>query len=47
MIRAKLFLPMHYNTFAAIKADASEFVRKVEGKGMNAKVVGAGASVEI
>ncbi len=47
LIRAKVHLPMHYNTFAMIKADASEFVRKVEGKVLAAKVVGVGASVEI
>ena len=47
LIRAKVFLPMHYNTFAVIKADAEEFVRKTEGKGLRARVVGAGASVDI
>jgi L-ascorbate metabolism protein UlaG (beta-lactamase superfamily) len=47
MIRAKVFLPMHYDTFAVIKADAEAFVRKVEGKGLRAKVVRAGASMEV
>ena len=47
LIRAKVFLPMHYDTFAVIKANAQEFVRKVEAKGLRARVVGAGASVEV
>lgn len=47
MIRAKIHLPMHYDTFAVIQADEKEFVRKVEGKGLRAKVVGAGAAVEV
>jgi L-ascorbate metabolism protein UlaG (beta-lactamase superfamily) len=47
LIRAKLHLPMHYNTFAAIKADAGDFVRKVEAKGLKARVVGVGISVDI
>ena len=47
LINAKVHLPMHYNTFPVIKADAAEFVRRVEAKGMKAKVVAVGASVEI
>lgn len=47
MIRAKVHLPMHYDTFPVIKADANEFVRRVEAKGLGAKVVGVGASFEV
>jgi L-ascorbate metabolism protein UlaG (beta-lactamase superfamily) len=47
MIRAKVHLPMHYNTFPIIKADGEEFVRKVEGKGMKAKVAEVGSSIEV
>lgn len=47
MIRAKLFLPMHYDTFPAIKADGEEFVRKVAGKGLKSKVVPVGATIEV
>ncbi len=47
MIRAKVHLPMHYNTFAAIKADAEDFVRKVTSKGLAAKVVRVGESVDV
>lgn len=47
MIRAKLHVPMHYNTFPAVKADGTEFVRKVEGKGMKARVVEPGNVLEM
>ena len=47
MIRAKLHVPMHFNTFPAVKADGNEFVRKVEGKGMNARVIEPGNSLEL
>jgi L-ascorbate metabolism protein UlaG (beta-lactamase superfamily) len=47
LINARIHLPMHYNTFPAIKADAAEFVRRVEAKGMKARVVGVGISVDI
>jgi L-ascorbate metabolism protein UlaG (beta-lactamase superfamily) len=47
MIRAKVHLPMHYNTFAVIKADGHEFVRKVEGKGLKARVVRVGESLDL
>lgn len=47
LIRAKLFLPMHYNTFPVIAANADEFVRTVEGKGLTARIVTPGASVEV
>lgn len=47
LIRAKVHLPMHYDTFAVIKADATEFVRKVEEKGLVAKVVDVGSAVAL
>jgi len=47
MIRARVHLPMHYNTFPVIRADAAAFVRKVEKKGLKARVVEVGAAVEI
>jgi L-ascorbate metabolism protein UlaG (beta-lactamase superfamily) len=47
MIRAKVHLPMHYNTFDVVKADASEFVRKVEARGMKARIAGVGEHIEI
>jgi L-ascorbate metabolism protein UlaG (beta-lactamase superfamily) len=47
LIRAKLHVPMHYNTFAVVKADAREFVRKVEAKGLHARVVEPGGSIDV
>jgi L-ascorbate metabolism protein UlaG (beta-lactamase superfamily) len=46
-IRAKLHLPMHYNTFPVVKADASDWLRKVEAKGLKAKIVEPGGVVEV
>jgi L-ascorbate metabolism protein UlaG (beta-lactamase superfamily) len=31
-LKAKVCIPMHYDTFDLIKADPAEFVRKVEAK---------------
>jgi L-ascorbate metabolism protein UlaG (beta-lactamase superfamily) len=47
MIRAKVHLPMHYNTFPIVKADAQDFVRKVEGKGLKATIVAVGKSLDV
>jgi len=47
MIRAKLHVPTHFNTFPPIKQDGSEFVRKVEGKGLKARVVEPGSAIEV
>jgi L-ascorbate metabolism protein UlaG (beta-lactamase superfamily) len=46
MTRAKVHVPMHYHTFPAVKADGGEFVRKVEAKGLRAKVVEVGQAIE-
>lgn len=42
LLGARLNIPMHYDTFDVIKADPQEFVRKVEAKGGQAKVVRPG-----
>jgi L-ascorbate metabolism protein UlaG (beta-lactamase superfamily) len=47
MIRARVHLPMHYGTFPVIKADAADFVRKVEKKGLRASVVEPGGGIEV
>lgn len=47
MIRAKVHLPMHYNTFPAVKVDVADFVRKVEAKGLTARIVGAGGTFQL
>ncbi len=47
MIRARLYVPMHFNTFPPIRQDGAEFVRKLEGKALKARVVEPGAAIEI
>lgn len=47
MIRAKLHVPMHYNTFPVIAADGAEFVRRVEAKGLKARIVEVGSSLDV
>ena len=47
LIRAKVHLPMHYDTFPMIKADAEEFVKRVEGKDLKAMVVKPGGGVDV
>ena len=44
-IHAKVTVPMHYNTFDLIAADPNEFVRKVEAKGLAARVVAVGETL--
>jgi L-ascorbate metabolism protein UlaG (beta-lactamase superfamily) len=46
-LKAKMNIPMHYNTFDIIKADPHEFVRKVEAAGRRATVVIPGAEYTI
>ena len=47
LIRAKMHVPMHYNTFPVVKADGEEFVRKVEERGLAARIVAAGGSLAL
>jgi L-ascorbate metabolism protein UlaG (beta-lactamase superfamily) len=42
LLRARVAIPMHYDTFDVIRADPREFVRKVESKGGRAAVVAPG-----
>jgi L-ascorbate metabolism protein UlaG (beta-lactamase superfamily) len=46
-LKAKVSIPMHYNTFDLIKADPAEFVRKVEAAGRKAVVVKPGATYQV
>jgi L-ascorbate metabolism protein UlaG (beta-lactamase superfamily) len=47
LLAAKLHVPMHYDTFDVIRADAQEFARKVEAQGRRARVVRPGESLEL
>ena len=38
-LHAKMFIPMHYNTFDLIKAEPQEFVDKVKGLGLNSQIL--------
>ncbi len=46
-LKAKVCIPMHYDTFDLIKADAAEFVRKAEKKGQRAVAVAPGKSYKV
>ena len=47
MIRPKMVIPMHYDTFPAIAQDPEAFAVAVEALGVRAKVLRPGDSVEI
>lgn len=47
MIRARVHVPMHYDTFPVIKADAEAFVRRVREKGLTAQIVKPGGTLEV
>ena len=47
LIRAKVHVPMHYNTFPVVNADAAEFVRRVEAKGQKAAVFDPGNAISV
>ena len=44
MLGAKLVIPMHYNTFPPIAADANVFAAKLKAKGIESHVLSPGAS---
>ena len=46
-LKARINIPMHYDTFDLIKADPTEFARKVEAAGRKAAVVKPGATYTI
>jgi len=46
-LKAKLAIPMHYNTFDLIKVDPHAFAKKVEAIGARAKVLNVGDKIEI
>ena len=47
LLRAKVNIPMHYNTFDPIKADPEEFASKVEQRGGRVQVVNPGQKFEL
>ncbi len=46
-LKARVSIPMHFNTFDLIRADPDEFVRKVRAKGLDAVQVKPGGSFEL
>jgi L-ascorbate metabolism protein UlaG (beta-lactamase superfamily) len=46
MLHPALVVPMHYKTFEVIQADPEEFVRKARAKGLKARVLPIGETLE-
>ena len=46
-VKARMTIPMHYNTFPIIQADPAQFVERVRSHGLEAKVVEPGQSYEV
>ena len=46
-IKPKWVIPMHYNTFDAIKADPKEFKQKIEASGIRCRVLEFGQEIEL
>lgn len=47
MLKARVNIPMHFNTFDLIRADPGEFVRKVQAAGGRAQHVPVGGTFEV
>ncbi len=47
LVRPKMAIPMHYNTFPAIEADPREFKHKVEAVGINSRVLDYGEEIKL
>jgi L-ascorbate metabolism protein UlaG (beta-lactamase superfamily) len=47
IVKPKLAIPMHFNTFEKIKANPEEFKEKAEKLGFNVKVLNISESIEI
>ena len=47
MVQAKVTIPMHYDTFEPIRADAKDFVAKVGRLGLKAVIVEPGGTFEL
>ena len=46
-LKARLAIPMHYNTFDLIKTDPNAFAEKVKAIGAHAKVMAVGERIEV
>lgn len=46
-LQARVTVPMHYNTFGVIAADARDFKQKMDAKGLQARVLQVGETLEI
>lgn len=47
LIKAPLYIPMHYDTFDMIKADPNDFVNQLKARGLNGRVMAYGETIEI
>ena len=47
LVRPKMAIPIHYNTFDVIKADPQEFKKKVEAVGINSRVMAYGEEIKL
>ena len=47
LVRPKMAIPIHYNTFDVIKADPQEFKKKVEAVGINSRVMDYGEEIKL
>ena len=46
-INAKLYVPIHYNTFDLIKVNPETFVKKLSEEGLQGKIMNVGDSLSI
>ncbi|HSD62614.1 MAG TPA: metal-dependent hydrolase [Ignavibacteriaceae bacterium] len=47
LVRPKVAIPIHYNTFPVIKADPKEFQQKAEAVGINSRVLDYGEEIHL
>lgn len=47
MLKPKLVIPMHYQTFDVIMTDPEEFKKKVQDAGYNARILEIGETIEV
>lgn len=47
MLKTKVAIPMHYNTFDVIEQDPEDFTRALEGSGIEVRILKPGESTEI